>query len=293
MRNERPLDDCSKLMHMVRVQAELVAATSLEMQRRLLPRRLRRYFRGGITLDVNQKDSVKGAISCWIAELGELDATFTKSSISHLKSFMSQLVDYMRLPYARSESGFQRRTSFAGTVNEKGFLRDKTGNRRYLPVAVENAALLMDEAFVDQLWAEAWLGYTSGEQWWPTTDEQACLDAYVDGFVEVSNVAEALSANFDWDKEPEKIGRHAVTDILRMLGIRDTVQNSRDAREAIPSLWESSGLAERKNGKLCFAGHLVYQRGGRNRGYLMPPPRIEFEEVKGEEDRRNREAVKT
>ena len=32
MREERPLDDCSRLMHMLRVQSELILATKLESQ---------------------------------------------------------------------------------------------------------------------------------------------------------------------------------------------------------------------------------------------------------------------
>jgi putative DNA primase/helicase len=45
-------------------------------------------------------------------------------------------VDKLRLPYARTDSEFQRRTVFAASVNPEEFLQDETGNLRWwvLPV---------------------------------------------------------------------------------------------------------------------------------------------------------------
>ena len=61
---------------------------------------------------------------------------------------------------------------FGGTTNRQDFLpRDRTGNRRFLPVTVypERAEvhILDDEAavraYIDQLWAEAMTVYRSGK----------------------------------------------------------------------------------------------------------------------------------
>ena len=104
--------------------------------RKLLPPALRRYFKEGITLDLRNKDSLTTAVSCWMAELGELEGTFKKTDIADIKSFLSQTVDEIRAPFARKRSKFARRTAFTGTVNDLSFLADETGNRRFWPLTV-------------------------------------------------------------------------------------------------------------------------------------------------------------
>ena len=70
----------------------------------------------GHLLDPTNKDSVKLAISAWITELGEIDATFRKADIAALKAFISKRVDKFRRPYAMSDSAYPRQTIFVGTV---------------------------------------------------------------------------------------------------------------------------------------------------------------------------------
>ena len=69
-------------------------------------------------------------------ELGELDATFRRSDISQLKSYLSQVVDEYRPSYGRTEIRRPRCTAYAGSVNHENFLTDVTGNRRYLVLPV-------------------------------------------------------------------------------------------------------------------------------------------------------------
>ena len=66
-----------------------------------------------------------------IVELGELDATFRKSDIASLKSFITSDRDVLRRPYARLESEFVRRTVFLHRLTQSSFLHDPTGNRRF------------------------------------------------------------------------------------------------------------------------------------------------------------------
>ncbi len=96
-----------------------------------------KYFKGGATLDMSNKDSKMSATKVWICELGEIDST-TKKEQSALKAFLTEQIDRYREPYARVETIRPRRTSFCGTVNPARYLRDETGNRRYwtIPVSV-------------------------------------------------------------------------------------------------------------------------------------------------------------
>ena len=92
-------------------------------------------IKGGATLDPMNKDCVRTLSEFWIAELGELDASFRKADIARLKSYLTESSDKIRLPYARKDSVLKRRTVFAATVNDPQFLIDDTGNRRWWTIS--------------------------------------------------------------------------------------------------------------------------------------------------------------
>ena len=144
----------------------------------IIPEILKIYFKDGIQLEPNSKDSVEKATGYWIVELGELDSTFRKDA-ARLKAFLSEQVDVYRKSYGRTRNSYQRRTSFCGSVNRAEFLLDETGNRRYWPLAVEEITLPLDAGLnMDQVWAQAWDLYTQGGPWWPSAVLEAELDSH-------------------------------------------------------------------------------------------------------------------
>ncbi len=115
----------------------------------------------------------------WIIELGELDA-FNKAESTKAKQFFSASKDTFRASYARRTVDVLRQCVFAGTTNQEDYLKDPTGNRRYWPVwcrFVDAAGLI---AVRDQLWAEAYALYQSGESFWPHKEEAALFEAEQD-----------------------------------------------------------------------------------------------------------------
>ncbi|MEI2659434.1 MAG: VapE domain-containing protein [Bifidobacterium adolescentis] len=60
-------------------------------------------------LDAGNKDSILGAVTHWIVEIGELDSSFRKD-IARLKGVLTSDSDKVRRPYARTESEYPRRT---------------------------------------------------------------------------------------------------------------------------------------------------------------------------------------
>jgi len=116
------------------------------------------WFGDGLSVNASNKDDVMPAIRRWIVELGELEGTFKKSEISKLKTFLAAATDYIRVPYGRRVSAFQRRTIFCGTVNQREFLMDATGNSRFWCVPVVSIERL-DPADVQQIWAEVYSQY--------------------------------------------------------------------------------------------------------------------------------------
>jgi len=123
------------------------------------------------------KDSAGVLHGTWIMELGELTA-MRKAEVDHLKAFVSRTEDRYRPPYGKTVKTYPRRCVFVGTTNSGSYLRDVTGNRRYLPVSagvIDLDALRRDR---DQLWAEAGVIEAAGESLvlpshlWPAAAER-------------------------------------------------------------------------------------------------------------------------
>lgn len=154
----------------------------------------------GVSLDLSSKDSKKMAISAWITELGEIDATFSRSYIAEIKSFFSCTNDSIRLPYSLSPHNYARRTSFCGSVNESGFLHDMTGNRRFLPVAVTSCK--KHKVDLQQLWAQIRHEYMKGAKWWLSPEQDNMLQSIQQLHKSSSLVVESLESHFDLTPPP-------------------------------------------------------------------------------------------
>ena len=71
-----------------------------------------------------------------IGELGEL-AGLKRTELESIKAFISSTFDEMRRLYSENTVRSPRTVSFIGTTNEREYLRDTTGNRRFWPVRLE------------------------------------------------------------------------------------------------------------------------------------------------------------
>ncbi len=83
--------------------------------------------------------------------------TLSRTESKRLKAIITMQFDKYRPPYERSPKEFPRQVVFAMTTNQEQYLKDETGNRRWLPVAVQKTAdieWLKDNR--EQLFAEAY-----------------------------------------------------------------------------------------------------------------------------------------
>lgn len=203
----------------------------------------------GVILNPADKDSVKQAVSFWLIELGELDATFRKSDVAALKAFVPRKQDVLRLPYAKKESAFARRTVFFGSVNPNKFLHDPTGNRRYW--TVECAGLDLEaqrQLDMQQVWAEAYAMWQAGEPHMLTGDENAALNEHNEAFQVVDPVEERLQTRLDWQSLPIMWTWKTATEILLAVGVDRP--NIADATKAAQMMRKMNGdQAKRSNGQ--------------------------------------------
>ncbi len=161
---------------------------------------------------------MKRCISCWICELGELDATFRRADIARLKAFLSNERDNIRLPYDRVDSSFRRKTSFGESENPKVFLVDDTGSRRFLTLAIIMCNPITFD--MQQIWAQVWHLYINGYRWWCDAELESLLAESHKEHSESNAVSELISSVFNIN-EPVKrqdVGLHfdhlLVTEIL-------------------------------------------------------------------------------
>lgn len=96
----------------------------------------------------------------WIMEIPELSG-FNRGDVRSIKAFISRQKDRARLAYARRAGSFPRQCIFIGSTNDKEYLKDDTGGRRFWPMLCTAAEIDIAglEANVDQLWAEALVLY--------------------------------------------------------------------------------------------------------------------------------------
>lgn len=122
-------------------------------------------------MTVQGKDSFEQLQGAWIIEMAELSG-LRKADIESIKHFISKQSDSFRPAYARTSETFHRQCVFVATTNETSFLRDPSGNRRFMPVDVHDVklsdnlkliGLINSQEMIDQLWAEAFQRWKKGE----------------------------------------------------------------------------------------------------------------------------------
>lgn len=110
----------------------------------------------------------------WWADLVEM-STFRYSDFTAAKGVITTRTDALRPPYGRAEVELPRHFILVGSTNEKQYLRDDTGNRRYLPVKTTKIDLDWIRKNKEQLYAEAVARYDAGETWWEYPPEIAAV----------------------------------------------------------------------------------------------------------------------
>lgn len=131
----------------------------------LCPDKLQSYIAENIGYD---KDGIIQLAKNFITNLDEIDKINPKA-ISAYKSFFSKTSINVRLPYAKKNSSLWRTCSFIGSTNIINFLKDETGNVRWICFEVIgkidfNYSKNID---IDKVWAQAYHLAYSDKSFYP------------------------------------------------------------------------------------------------------------------------------
>ncbi len=101
----------------------------------------------------------------WIVELDELDAVVRTREFASVKAFMTRPSDDYVPKWVRESITVPRTSVFGGSTNEKEFLADMTGARRFWIVPITTIDHQAVTGMRDQLWAQATAKLNAGDPW--------------------------------------------------------------------------------------------------------------------------------
>ncbi len=124
--------------------------------------------------DMKDKTAAEKLLGSWVIEISEMDGMNTTKADT-LKSFLSAQQDKYRPAYGRETVTNKRQCIIIGTSNEREFLKDDTGNRRFWPIDVgkntpEKSVFTELPEVIDQMWAEAYVLWVLGEPLYPNAE---------------------------------------------------------------------------------------------------------------------------
>lgn len=240
---------------------------------------------------VQGKESFEQIQGAWLVEMAELSG-LKKAEVESIKHYISKREDMFRPAYGRTVETYKRQCVFFGTTNNKDFLRDPTGNRRFMPIdvrpeyATKSVADDLTQDEVDQIWAEAYQLYLAKEPLYLVGDEDIIAKIEQHKHSEMDErkgiIEEYLNKKFpeEWDKMDLYDRRRWLEDPLSKNGAiqKDFVcvaevwceclgkekndmsrYNTRDINEILRSLPEWEAITSTKNFSL-YGKQKYYKR---------------------------------
>ncbi|MFT8515054.1 virulence-associated E family protein [Schleiferilactobacillus harbinensis] len=147
--------------------------------------------------DFKDKDSYAIMLRALILNDDEMTAT-NNSSFEDLKKFVSAEQLEFRFPYNRRPERRAKSFVMARTTNEDTYLKDKTGERRFLPIMarldnqVKHPVTELTPEIVQQMWGEFVSYYKNGFSFALTKDQVEMLEEHRKEFMYVDAVEDQI-----------------------------------------------------------------------------------------------------
>ena len=134
-----------------------------------------KWFTDALPAALESRDAALALQGIWVVEFAEIEQLI-RAEVEVIKAFLSRSIDRFRAPYGKGFLEYPRQSVMIGTTNERDYLRDATGNRRFWPIKCTKADAEWVAANREQIWAEAAFREASGEEHW-LTETTAINDA--------------------------------------------------------------------------------------------------------------------
>jgi len=171
------------------------------------------WFTDQAKVGADSKETIERTSGAWIVEFPELDG-LSKRDANAVKSFITTTSDRARPAYGRYTIDRPRQFVLFGTTNERAFLNDHTGNRRWWIVGVGKCNVKGLEDIRDQLWAEAVLAEPEEKLWLDNPALKADAAAMTDASADFGPWLELLA-----DRIPDGSIKISAIDAWRLVGI--------------------------------------------------------------------------
>ena len=119
--------------------------------------------------DPRQRDHMQFLATHILIILEEM-AALNKTDIETMKGVMTETKFAGRLSYDKEKTYLKRRASFAATQNNKEFMKDESGSRRFLVVEIESINIQKD-IDIDKMYAQGLQHYKDGLKYWFDHDD--------------------------------------------------------------------------------------------------------------------------
>ncbi|MES2224163.1 MAG: VapE domain-containing protein [Patescibacteria group bacterium] len=173
------------------------------------------------TMSTDNKDFFMQFQGKGIIEFSEGE-TLSRTEVKKMKAIITMQNDRYRVPYGKVSRDFPRRCIFAMTTNQVEYLKDETGNRRWLPVAVTlakcNLKWLEDNR--EQLYAEAYHRVVNLKETIYEFPEEETLAAQKER--QIHDPHEEIIANWYWNDLSQASRKEGIT-IFQVF--RDAINN--------------------------------------------------------------------
>ena len=188
----------------------------------------KKYFKEGLALNPDNKDSVIECITHFLVELGELDATM-KSEQARLKAFITSKSDEIRKPYERLPERTPRQAILCASVNEEHFLKDKTGNRRYVILKLNDNERVdlqkLEQIDLEQFWGEITQLAYEGADHKLNEDERERQTIENNDFEMFSEEEIRIETGFNWGADEKHWRKISTANICETLGLDSKSKN--------------------------------------------------------------------
>lgn len=164
------------------------------------------YGEGNFTDSVQgteEKDALMTLSLNWACEYAEFESITTKKEISALKSWLTRHNDDYRKPYARTVRSHPRTFVLVGSTNKDDFLKDETGERRFMVIPVLLPEIPIEKLAQerDRIWGAAMALYKAGHTNFLSKSERKIQDSSNEDFRQIDPWEEIIAGFLTEDKD--------------------------------------------------------------------------------------------